>query len=221
MEKSKFSKPLDENLGASIRSYINMQVDRAALKGAEKMSLLSNKAIVTVILLLVGTIFVFLLGIAAGYFFGGLLGSLSLGFLCAAALVLAAGIAVFLLRKKLFINELAKMYSGMLLGDDRTSNMKELNLRQQFVETRIQDKEEDIAAEYKMLKNMLNPFYYLSNVADKIRDIFRAKDKDTPPAEDIKTASSATRTGADDVRASEEADKGSDQAEENYQNRQF
>ena len=65
--------------------------------------------------------------------------------------------------------------------------MKELNLKQQFVETEIKDKEEDIAIEYQMLKNMLNPLHYVGLVVDKIRDIFKGKaDAEENPDTDIR-----------------------------------
>ena len=187
MEKNNFSKPLDEGLGSSIRKYLYMQVDRAALKGAEKMSVVSNRVIATTILLLIGTVVLMLLCLAAGFFLGELFGNNALGFLCAAALALIIGVVIWLVRKKLFANQIARFYSGMLLGDDKLSSMKELNLKQQFVETEIKDKEEDIAIEYQMLKNMLNPLHYVGLVVDKIRDIFKGKaDAEENPDTDIR-----------------------------------
>ena len=209
MEKSKFTRPLDENLGSSIRKYLNMQVDRAALKGAEKMSVVSNRIIVTAVLLLAGTIVLMMLCLAAGFFLGDVFGSNALGFLCAAALVLVFGLIVWFLRKKLFANQMAKFYTGMLLGDDKMSNMKELNLRQQFVETEIQNKEEDIAAEYQMLKNMLNPLHYVGLVVDKIREIFRNRDSSNA------TQSETQQTGI------HPEDTGATPPDDNYQANQF
>ena len=203
MEKSKFSKPLDENLGASIRSYINMQVDRAALKGAEKMSVVSNRVIVITILLLTGTIVLMMLCLAAGFFLGDLFGSNALGFLCSAAIVLILGVVIWLSRKRLFANQMARFYTGMLLGYEKLSSMRELNLKQQFVETEIKDKEEDIAIEYQMLKKMLNPLHYVGLVIDKIRDIFQGKADDGDN---------------DDIRPEE--GPGND-SQDNYQARQF
>ena len=76
MEKNNFSRPVDEGLGSSIRKYLYMQVDRAALKGAEKMSVVSNRVIVITILLLTGTIVLMMLCLAAGFFLGDLFGSI-------------------------------------------------------------------------------------------------------------------------------------------------
>ncbi|MBR0314783.1 MAG: hypothetical protein IJK39_06635 [Bacteroidales bacterium] len=203
MEKNNFSRPVDEGLGSSIRKYLYMQVDRAALKGAEKMSVVSNRVIVITILLLTGTIVLMMLCLAAGFFLGDLFGSNALGFLCSAAIVLILGVVIWLSRKRLFANQMARFYTGMLLGDEKLSSMRELNLKQQFVETEIKDKEEDIAIEYQMLKKMLNPLHYVGLVIDKIRDIFQGKADDGDN---------------DDIRPEE--GPGND-SQDNYQARQF
>ncbi|MBE6244083.1 MAG: hypothetical protein E7108_00985 [Bacteroidales bacterium] len=203
MEKNNFSRPVDEGLGSSIRKYLYMQVDRAALKGAEKMSVVSNRVIVITILLLTGTIVLMMLCLAAGFFLGDLFGSNALGFLCSAAIVLILGVVIWLSRKRLFANQMARFYTGMLLGDEKLSSMRELNLKQQFVETEIKDKEEDIAIEYQMLKKMLNPLHYVGLVIDKIREIFQGKADDGDN---------------DDIRPEE--GPGND-SQDNYQARQF
>ena len=211
MEKSKFTRPVDEGLGSSIRKYLYMQVDRAALKGAEKMSVISNNVIVTVILLLAGSIIIMMLGLAAGFFLGDLFGSNALGFLCSAAIILIIGLVVWLLRKRLFANQMARFYTGMLLGDEKLSSMKELNLKQQFVETEIKDKEEDIAIEYQMLKKMLNPLHYVGLVIDKLRDIFSGKADD----EDSTATNNATDISPEDKSSENKPDS------DGYQANQF
>jgi len=191
MEKSKFSRPLDENLATSIRKYVNMQVDRMALTGAEKMSWATNKVIVTVILLITCGLFILMLGLALGFFLGGLMGSNALGFLCVAGGMAILALIVYLLRKKLFANPMARMYSKMLLGDEKMSNMNELHIRQQMVDSQIESKEEDIAAEYQMLKNMLNPLNYVGKFVSMVKDAFSGegkhkekKEEDMPQTED-------------------------------------
>lgn len=204
MEKNNFTRPVDEGLGSSIKKYLYMQVDRAALKGAEKMSVVSNGVIATTILLLIGTVVLMLLCLAAGFFLGELFGNNALGFLCAAALALIIGVVIWLLRKRLFANQMARFYTGMILGDEKLSSMKELNLKQQFVETEIKDKEEDIALEYQMLKNMLNPLHYVGLVVDKIRDIFKGKaDAEENPDTDIRPEDGPKDNGQDNYQANQ------------------
>ncbi len=172
MEKSKFSKPLDENLATSIRKYINMQIDRAALNGAERISWVSNKAIVTLIMIIAGGLFILMLSFALGYYLGDIFGSMALGFLCSAGSIALLSLVIFLFRKKLFANQMAKMYSKMLLGNSKMSNMKELHLRQQLIQSQIESKENDIAAEYQLLKNMLNPLNYIGKFVNMIKEAF-------------------------------------------------
>ena len=172
MDKSKFSKPLDENLATSIRKYINMQIDRAALNGAERISWVSNKAIVTLIMIIAGGLFILMLSFALGYYLGEVFGSIALGFLCSAGSIALLTLIIFLFRKKLFANQMAKMYSKMLLGNSKMSNMKELHLRQQLIQSQIESKENDIAAEYQLLKNMLNPLNYIGKFVNMIKEAF-------------------------------------------------
>ncbi|MBR3303828.1 MAG: hypothetical protein IKI67_06595 [Bacteroidales bacterium] len=172
MEKSKFSKPLDENLATSIRKYINMQIDRAALNGAERISWVSNKAIVTLIMIIAGGLFILMLSFALGYYLGEVFGSIALGFLCSAGSIALLTLIIFLFRKKLFANQMAKMNSKMLLGNSKMSNMKELHLRQQLIQSQIESKENDIAAEYQLLKNMLNPLNYIGKFVNMIKEAF-------------------------------------------------
>ena len=173
MEKNNFSKPLDESIGSSIRHFVNMQVDRAAMKGEEKMSWVSNKVIVTTIFIIAGGIILLFLGFALSYFLGETLGNTALGFLLVALAVLLIAIIVFIFRKKLFANQMAKMYTKMLLGDEKVSDMKELHLRQQLLDEQIKDREEAFTQEYRMFKQMINPLHYVNQFVSKVKDAFR------------------------------------------------
>lgn len=197
MEKNNFSRPLDESIGSSIRHYVNMQVDRAAMKGAEKMSWVSNKIIVTTIFIIAGSIILLFLGFALSYFLGEVMGSTALGFLCVAGAVFIVALIVFIMRKKLFANQMARMYTKMLLGDDKMSDMNELHLRQQLMDQQIKDREEAFTQEYRMFKQMINPLTYINQFVSKIKDAFKWN--------------SGPRAGA-------KADEDSD---DNYQSRQF
>lgn len=204
MEKNNFSKPLDESLGSSIRHYVNMQVDRAAMKGAEKMSWVSNKIIVTAIFIIAGSIILLFLGFSLSYYLGEVMGSTALGFLCVAGAVLLIGIILYLLRKKLFANQMAKMYTKMLLGDDKVSDMNELHLRQQFVDQQIKDKEEAFTQEYRMFKQMINPLTYINQFVSKIRDAFRSNSNPKAEAEtDISPEDGSAKDSNDDYQVNQ------------------
>lgn len=214
MEKSNFTKPLDESIGSSIRHYVNMQVDRAAMRGAEKMSWVSNKVIVTTIFIIAGSVILLFLGFALSYYLGQVMGSIPLGFLCVAGAVFLLALIVFFLRKRLFANQMAKMYTKMLLGDEKVSDMRELHLRQQLMDQQIKDREEAFTQEYRMFKQMLNPLTYVNQFVSKVRDAFRgnSKEQPEPPTDSEKTVQKDT------VR-SEDGPK--DNGQDNYQARQF
>ena len=197
MEKSNFSRPLDESIGSSIRHYVNMQVDRAAMKGAEKMSWVSNKIIVTVIFIISGSIILMLLGFALSYFLGEIMGSTALGFLCVAAVVFLLALVVFIMRKKLFTDKMSKMYTKMLLGDERMSDMHELHLRQQLMDQQIKDKEEAFTQEYRLFKQMINPLTYVNQFVSKVKDAFRRNPSGNTDTSDAKDSSSATDSSED------------------------
>lgn len=209
MEKNNFSRPLDENLATSIRKYVNMQIDRAALNGAEKMSWATNKVLVYLILLITGGLLILMLGMALGFFLGEVLGSTALGFLCVSGCIMVLAIIVFCFRKKLFANQMARMYSKMLLGESKMSNMNELHIRQQMMQSQIESKEQDLAAEYQMLKTMLNPLNYIGKFVNMVKDVFNGnsgKDK----AEDTK-----------DKQQENHSDNTPEAESDNYQINQF
>lgn len=191
MEQKKFSKPLDESIGSSIRHYVNMQIDRAAMKGAEKMSWVSNKVIVTAIFIIAGSIILLFLGIALALLLGQAMGNYALGFLCIAAAVLILTLIVFLLRNKLFANKMSKMYTKMLLGDDKVSDLNQLHLRQQLMDQQIEDREEAFAQEYRMFKQMINPLTYINQFVSKVREAFRKEPNVTESSDDMEKSNTS------------------------------
>ena len=123
-------------------------------------------------MIIAGGLFILMLSFALGYYLGDIFGSMALGFLCSAGSIALLSLVIFLFRKKLFANQMAKMYSKMLLGNSKMSNMKELHLRQQLIQSQIESKENDIAAEYQLLKNMLNPLNYIGKFVNMIKEAF-------------------------------------------------
>lgn len=159
-----------------------MQIDRFALKGAEKMSWFSNKVIVTVIYIVSAMVLFLLLCFALSYFFGELLGSNALGFLCTSGIVLIVILIVFLLRKKLFANQMARMYTKLLLGDEGVKNMDELKVKEQIIEARIESKEEVIVAEYHAFKGMINPKNWINSIKEHFTGKRAAKEEEKEEA---------------------------------------
>lgn len=191
MEKKKTTPSPEESIGSSVRQYVNMQIDRFALKGAEKMSWFSNKVIVTVIYIVSAMVLFLLLCFALSYFFGELLGSNALGFLCTSGIVLIVILIVFLLRKKLFANQMARMYTKLLLGDDGVKNMDELKVKEQIIEARIESKEEVIVAEYHAFKGMINPKNWINSIKEHFtgKRATKEEEKEEAPKEHTSHAS--------------------------------
>ncbi|MBR4980580.1 MAG: hypothetical protein IKY05_03650, partial [Bacteroidales bacterium] len=106
MEQKKTSKSTEETIGSNVRQYVNMQVDRLALRGAERISWFTSKVIVTVIYIVSAMVLFLTLCFALSYYFGELLGSTALGFLCTSGIVVIFIAIVYLLRKRLFANRM-------------------------------------------------------------------------------------------------------------------
>ena len=155
-----------------------MQVDRLALRGAERISWFTSKVIVTVIYIVSAMVLFLTLCFALSYYFGELLGSTALGFLCTSGIVVIFIAIVYLLRKRLFANRMAKMYTKLLLGDEKTMNMDELKHKEELISARIESKEEVIIAEYNSFKSMVNPKNWISGIVSSVKEAFSGSKKD-------------------------------------------
>ena len=193
-----------------------MQIDRFALKGAEKMSWFTNKVIVTLIFIVSAMVLFLLLCFALSYFFGELLGSTALGFPCTAGIVLIVILIVFLLRKKLFANQMARMYTKLLLGDEGVKNMDELKVKEQIIEARIESKEEVIVAEYHAFKGMINPKNWINSIKEHFTGKRAAKEEEQEHT--AHTAHTEAKTAAHSTKKSESS---SHKKGENYQENQW
>jgi len=216
MENKKTTPSPEESIGSSVRQYVNMQIDRFALKGAEKMSWFTNKVIVTLIFIVSAMVLFLLLCFALSYFFGELLGSTALGFLCTAGIVLIVILIVFLLRKKLFANQMARMYTKLLLGDEGVKNMDELKVKEQIIEARIESKEEVIVAEYHAFKGMINPKNWINSIKEHFTGKRAAKEDEQEHT--AHTAHTEAKTAAHSTKKSESS---SHKKGENYQENQW
>ncbi|MBR5906899.1 MAG: Got1/Sft2-like family vesicle transport protein [Bacteroidales bacterium] len=192
MEQKKTSKSTEETIGSNVRQYVNMQVDRLALRGAERISWFTSKVIVTVIYIVSAMVLFLTLCFALSYYFGELLGSTALGFLCTSGIVVIFIAIVYLLRKRLFANRMAKMYTKLLLGDEKTMNMDELKHKEELISARIESKEEVIIAEYNSFKSMVNP----KNWVNSIKEYFMSKRAEKEEAPKQEHASHTAHTEA-------------------------
>ena len=102
-----------------ILTYTLVLADKSAKRSEQRLYLLGDRLYIYVIFIISGSIILMLLGFALSYFLGEIMGSTALGFLCVAAIVFLLALVVFIMRKKLFTDKMSKMYTKMLLGDER------------------------------------------------------------------------------------------------------
>jgi len=90
-----------ENIKKDIQEYIEVKLDLIKLQAAENISrIISNVAVVSIIILLSSLVLLFL-SFAAGYFFAKLLDSNELGFLCVSGFYLLLALIIILFRKSI------------------------------------------------------------------------------------------------------------------------
>ena len=226
MEQKKTSKSPEETIGSNVRQYVNMQVDRLALRGAERISWFTSKVIVTVIYIVSAMVLFLTLCFALSYYFGELLGSTALGFLCTSGIVVIFIAIVYLLRKRLFANRMAKMYTKLLLGDEKTMNMDELKHKEELISARIESKEEVIIAEYNSFKSMVNPKNWVNSIKEYFAGKRTAKEEekeDAPrkAAEHNKKEESAPKEHHREEHKEKKSEGSSHKKGENYQEKQW
>jgi hypothetical protein len=109
MEQSEQKNPF-EDLSVSAKEYLNLKIDEYKLRGVEGLSTLFNTILFITVTTIVAGVALQLLGLAAGYAIGELIGSTSLGFCIIGGIFVIAVIILYAFRKKLFINQLIKIF---------------------------------------------------------------------------------------------------------------
>lgn len=108
-ETNKDTTPL-EDVTASTKEYINLKIDEYKLKGAEHLSILSNKLIFLLITTMLGGVILQLAGLAMAYFAAQLIGNTALGFLAVALLFAAVLYMLYRKREHLFTDKLVVLF---------------------------------------------------------------------------------------------------------------
>ncbi len=99
-----------EDLSVSAKEYLRLKIDEYKLRGVEGLSTLFNTILFIIVATIVAGVALQLFGLAAGYAIGELIGSNALGFCIIGALFAIAVIILWFLRKRLFINQLIKIF---------------------------------------------------------------------------------------------------------------
>ncbi len=108
-----------ENLSTLVREYISLKVDEYKLRGVEGLSHLFNTVLVVIVTTVVAGVALQMLGLAAGYAIGALLDSTATGFAIMGALFAIVALTLFLLRKRLFINPLIRLFVKLFFDQEQ------------------------------------------------------------------------------------------------------
>lgn len=90
-----------ENIRKDIQEYIEVKLDLLKLQAAENISGVISKVMLSVILILMLSIILLFLSLAAGYFMASVLNSNELGFLCVAGFYTLLLLIILAFRKKI------------------------------------------------------------------------------------------------------------------------
>ncbi len=112
------------DLSVSAKEYFKLKVDEYKLRGIEGLSVLFNTVFFIMIASIVAGVALQMLGLAAGYAMGEILGSNAAGFCSVGGFFIAIVLVLYILRKKLFINQLIKMFIKLFFEQDGESNIQ-------------------------------------------------------------------------------------------------
>jgi hypothetical protein len=88
------------NLFEKAGDYLETKAELVKLQAVEKSAELVSSAIASIVLILTGFLFIFMLDMALGFMFGDLLNKTSYGFFVMAGINLFAGLLIYGFRKK-------------------------------------------------------------------------------------------------------------------------
>lgn len=117
-DESKKNSSFDE-LSTSAKEYVNLKIDEYKLRGVEGLSTLFNKILFIVIAAILGGVALQMLGLAAGYTIGELVHSTAAGFCIIGAIFVIAVLILCTVRKKLFLNQLIKVFIKFFFDDEQ------------------------------------------------------------------------------------------------------
>ena len=96
---------------------MNLKVDEYKLRGVEGLSTLFNTILFITVAAVVAAVALQMLGLAAGYAIGEALGSTALGFTIMGIIFLLAVLVLYILRKRLFVNQLIRIFIKLFFDD--------------------------------------------------------------------------------------------------------
>lgn len=110
--ESRFTKPA-EDLVSGTADYVNLKIDELKLRTVKGLSVALNKLLLSIMFLTLGGIVLMALAFGGVLLIGKLIGDYAVGAFIVAAFFLLVMFILFLLRKKLFMSGLVKMFVGL------------------------------------------------------------------------------------------------------------
>lgn len=108
-----------EEITDSAKEYVNLKMDEYKLRGVEGLSTLFNTVLFIIIAAIIAGVALQMLGLAAGYAIGEVTGSTALGFTVMGVLFIIAVSILYLFRKRLFINQLIRIFIKLFFDDGK------------------------------------------------------------------------------------------------------
>ncbi len=108
-----------EEITDSAKEYVNLKMDEYKLRGVEGLSTLFNTVLFIIIAAIIAGVALQMLGLAAGYAIGEATGSTALGFTVMGVLFIIVVSILCLFRKRLFINQLIRIFIKLFFDDGK------------------------------------------------------------------------------------------------------
>lgn len=115
--KNSFTEPA-ERLAESAAQYIDLKVDEVKVHTAKGLSIALNRLLVAILLLTLCSIVLMSAAFGGVLLLGDLIGSYAAGAFIVAAIFLVLLIVLFLLRDKLFLNGLVRMFVRLFFEEE-------------------------------------------------------------------------------------------------------
>ncbi len=115
--KNSFTEPA-ERLAESVAQYIDLKVDEVKVRTAKGLSIALNRLLVAILLLTLCSIVLMSAAFGGVLLLGDLIGSYAAGAFIVAAIFLVLLVVLFLLRDKLFLNGLVRMFVRLFFEEE-------------------------------------------------------------------------------------------------------
>ena len=115
--KESFTEPV-EKLAESAAKYIDLKVDEVKVRAAKGLSVALNRLLVAILLLTLCSIVLMSAAFGGVLLLGDLIGSYAAGAFIVAAIFLVLLIVLFLLRDKMFLNGLVRMFVRLFFEEE-------------------------------------------------------------------------------------------------------